>query len=62
MVAVFKNNGNIVTGKAAKVFVRIGIAKELSDIDPIPAKAVEVKPVVIQKAKLKTKRGRPPKK
>lgn len=73
MIAVIKSNGNKVTGKTATVFVRIGIAEELKEIEPIPAKSVvitketpkeqlKVKPVAKAKSVKKSKRGRPAKK
>ena len=74
MKAVFKSNGNLVTGKAAELFVRIGIADELNVKEPVHTNKVEssehvlpeqlkevAKPVAKPKAKIK-KRGRPNKK
>ncbi len=44
-------NGKIVTGKAAEVFMRIGIAEEMVEMKPIRAKESKIK---IQTKELKT--------
>ena len=73
MIAVIKSNGNKVTGKAAEVFVQIGIAEELKEVNPIITSAsvadihvvkqhVKSKPVIKAKQSNKTKKGRPAKK
>jgi hypothetical protein len=71
MKAVFKN-GKFINGKAAKVFVKIGIAKEIIEINPKniqePKKEYRTERLPdIPKAKpeikkAETKRGRPSKK
>lgn len=68
MVAVFKNNGNTVTGEAAKVFVKIGIAREIGENDQIKIEDTKehqgLKTPDVHKAKppvnVKQKRGRKP--
>lgn len=54
-------NGKIVTGKAAEVFIRVGIAEEVFDEIVKEEQKSNVAPVAKRPVKKRKKRGRPKK-